>query len=430
MSNRLTNAAESRSFRFFAPEQIDAILRQALKLGRTGSHGAIERILKHEPGFERAELWKRIRRLKCSPREEPVRRAVWSAEDDQCLRDGYGSGPSAKRQAISELLKRHPDWRPHLVWKRAAKLGLVRREGRRGEERRRSRWSENDDRILLNLAGDRRLGAIARILHRSEHAVCCRLASLGKRTRVQHDGYARRTLCQELHMGRATIQRLIADGLLEVHDPRVTTASIAALKKSGLLAGIEMEEVHAEHVQSQDRKSAEPASDLSRDPAVSDGVAVAMPRLSRSKQVWSELARSLGVSTTTLERFIAQGILKFRDPRVTEPSLKRFCRWHGAAINYDFLNRETRQWLQDSMELDRRAGQDLATELRAARRHALIVRKCPHCGREVRGNAFSRHRGGCGPGEPQMIGPAARACRDRPRNPEGRLRDRLFQPLT
>ncbi len=50
------NTTGSYSFRFFSPEQVDRILREGAKRGRTGSHNAIERILKHEPGLTRAEL--------------------------------------------------------------------------------------------------------------------------------------------------------------------------------------------------------------------------------------------------------------------------------------------------------------------------------------------------------------------------------------
>ena len=64
MADRWVSATGNSSFRFFSPEQIDQILREGARRGRTGSHDAIERILKHEPGLGRAELWRRIRRLK------------------------------------------------------------------------------------------------------------------------------------------------------------------------------------------------------------------------------------------------------------------------------------------------------------------------------------------------------------------------------
>src|SRR5208282_6226437 len=232
MSDRWDITTGEHPYRFFTPEQVDQILRDGSKHGRTGSHAAIERIRKHEPGVERPALWRRIRQLKNLPRGARYRRAVWGPEDDQILRRGYGSGWPGKQGAVRELLRRHPDWRPHIVWGRAAKLGLTWRKNKRGRERGRQPWSENDDRILLNLAGYKFAKVIAKRLHRTESAVRYRLALLGKSSRVHREGYARRALAEELHLGSKTVQRLIVDGLLEVHDPRITKASLDDLCKS------------------------------------------------------------------------------------------------------------------------------------------------------------------------------------------------------
>src|SRR5260370_1135952 len=119
------NTTGGYSFRFFSPEQIDRILREGVKRGRTGSHDAIERILKHEPGLERAQLWREIRRLKQPPNGKLYQRAAWSLEDDQILRKGYQEGWNGKREAVGELLRRQRSWQPHSIWSGAAKLGLV-----------------------------------------------------------------------------------------------------------------------------------------------------------------------------------------------------------------------------------------------------------------------------------------------------------------
>lgn len=226
MEEGWANAAGSYEFRFFSPEQAEQILREGSKQGRAGSHAAIERILKHEPGLERPVLWRKIRTLKSRPRPEPYRRSVWGSEDDQILRTGYADGWKGKQNAVRELLKRHPEWRSHIAWRRAAKLGLTRNKIRKGRNRSRQRWSENDDRMLLDLAGYKFAKAIARRLHRSESAVRYRLAQLGKSSRVHRDGYSRRALAEELHLGSKTVQRLIIEGLLEVRDPRICHGSV------------------------------------------------------------------------------------------------------------------------------------------------------------------------------------------------------------
>jgi len=71
-------------------------------------------------------------------------------------------------------------------------------------------------------------------------------------------------------------------------------------------------------------------------------------------------------------------------------------------INYDFLNRETREWLQSSMDLVRNAGESAARRLTSLRKHARVVRRCM-CGRTIRGNAFFRHTKRCGNAKSQGI---------------------------
>jgi hypothetical protein len=387
---------EGDSYRFFSPEQVDKILYEGARRGRAGSHAAIERILKLEPGIERAELWHRIRQLKYPSNGTRYRRIVWGTDDDQILSRGYEKGWSRKQEAVRELLKRHPDWRPHLIWRRAAKLHLTRKTSKRGQERSRLAWSEDDDRILLNLAGYKTSRVLAKILHRSEVAVRYRLMVLGKSSRVHLEGFARHALARDLHFSSDTIQRLIAGGLLEVRDPRITRESLDNLCKSGRLNAI--------------RQNVAPASDglttgpdgegstlPGNDPSAagSTGWTTSSGKSSRAKRVWAEVARSLGVAPETMQKCVARGVVKLYDPTITEKSLRNFCRRYGSLINYDFLNRETREWLQESMDLVRTAGESVSRRLAPLRKHARVVRQCTKCGREIRGNAFFRHAKRC-----------------------------------
>ena len=52
MRGRWHSTTGEDSYRFFSPEQVDKILSEGAKRGRAGSHAAIERILKLEPGVE------------------------------------------------------------------------------------------------------------------------------------------------------------------------------------------------------------------------------------------------------------------------------------------------------------------------------------------------------------------------------------------
>jgi hypothetical protein len=386
------STTEGDPYRFFSPEQVDKILCEGARRGRAGSHAAIERVLKLEPGIERAELWQRIRQLKYPAQGARYRRVVWSADDDQILSRGYEKGWSGKQEAIRELLKRHPDRRPHLIWRRAAKLHLTRKAPKRGQERSRLAWSEDDDRILLNLAGYKTSRVIAKILHRSEVAVRYRLTVLGKSSRFHLEGFARHALARDLHVASSTIQRLIAGGLLEVRDPRITRESLDNLCKSSRLDEIRQNvapESGGPTTGPDGKGNSVPVNDPSA--AGSTGLPTSSGKFSRAKRVWAEVAESLGIAVEAVQNFVARGVLKLYDPTITEKSLRHFCRRYGSLIDYDFLNRETREWLQSSMDWVRTAGESTSRRLAPLRKHARVTRHCTTCGREIRGNAFFRH---------------------------------------
>jgi hypothetical protein len=92
MADRWETTTEDYSFRFFSPEQVSEILLEGVGRGRPGSHAAIERVLKHEPGLQRADLWQRIRQLKNRISGPKYRRSKWSPEDETILRAGYRNG--------------------------------------------------------------------------------------------------------------------------------------------------------------------------------------------------------------------------------------------------------------------------------------------------------------------------------------------------
>jgi hypothetical protein len=396
MADRWASTTGNYSFRFFSPEQVDRILREGAKRGRTGSHDAIERILKHEPGLERAELWRQIRRLKKPSSEKLYQRTVWSPEDDQILRKGYEDGWNGKRKAVRELLRRHPGWQPHSIWGRAAKLGLVGKTLKKARLRSRQPWADDDDRILLTMAGYKTAKFIAKVLHRSENAVRYRLAVLGKSSRVHLEGYARRTLAQELHLGSRTIQRLIVRGLLEVRDPRITRKSLDEAYKTGYLTRpLDDHRTRTEEPVLSPHEKEDTGTPLNDSISAVPRDSTKPPRSCRAKRIWAEVARQVSVEASVIEHLIVGGVLKFYDPRVTEKSLTKFCARYGALIKTDFLDAETRNWLAGSMDLVPSAGKVVAHGMEAFRKHARVVRTCEHCGRAIRGNVFFRHNKSC-----------------------------------
>jgi hypothetical protein len=374
LAEQTQTLTERHELRFFSAAQVDQILREGGKRGRAGSHAAIERILRHEPTLERAELWRRLRQIKYPARNKPFQRAVWSESDDQILRDGYSKERSGKQEAIRELLASHPDWRPHIVWKRAATLGLVQQSSVHSSSGR--AWSESEDDILLELAGYKDVRVIGKRLHRTADAVRSRLRILGKSTRFQKEGYSQRALSKELHLGNGTIRRLVVQQILEFRDPRITRESLTRLEKSGALGTGGDDAINPNAT----------STSFMENSAV---------RASRAQRVWAETAKELCVSLQTIEAHIAHGRLKVYDPRITEKSVRNFCHKYGSLINYELLNRETREWLLTTMDFVKHAGKTVAQRLESHRRHATVVRKCLACDREIRGNAFFRHTRTC-----------------------------------
>lgn len=396
MADRGASATGNYSFRFFSPEQIDRILREGVNRGRAGSHNAIDRILRHEPGLVRAELWKRIRQLKQPSNGKLYQRTVWTPEDDQILRKGYEGGWKGKREGVRELLRRHPGWQPHSIWGRAAKLGLVRKTSQKTRQCSRQLWTEDDDRILLAMAGYKTAEFIAKALHRSENAVRYRLAVLGKSSRVHLEGYARRTLAKELHLGSRTIQRLIVQGWLDVRDPRITRKSLEDACKTGrLTASLHEQLPDAKESATIPREEGPAATPATNSIPVAPADTSKPPRSCRAKRIWADVAKQLNVDASAIELLIFRGVLKLYDPRVTERSLTKFCARYGALIKTDFLDKETWDWLAGSMDLAPAAGKDETGGLEAFRKHALVVRTCERCGRAIRGNVFFRHNKRC-----------------------------------
>ena len=399
MANRWEQATDGYLLRFFSPEQVDEILRDGGRRGRQGSHSAIERILKHEPDLQRSELWRRLRWLKNPggrPRGSP---ATWTSEDEQILRTGYEDGWQGKRDAVRQLLTSHPDWRPHVIWQHARRIGLVQTVPKRGRERSRARWTEEDHRVLIDLAGYKSAAVIAKILHRSEAAIRYHLATLGKSSRVHVEGYARSELARELHLSTNAIQRLIVEGLLEVRDPRITRESLDRLRESPQFSELQMTTRNkpAAFTEWSDRHTTLPAQNAAgpEAPSTLNASSVSSPRVSRGKRVWAEVAASLGLSARTFEGLLVRGVLKFYDATITEKSLRNLCRRYGSVIERGFLSRETREWLTTSMDWVPTAGDNISRRFTHLRKHATVVRSCTKCGRPVRGNAFFRHSRVC-----------------------------------
>ena len=133
------------------------------------------------------------------------------------------------------------------------------------------------------------------MLHRSENAIRSRLSVLGKSSRVHKEGYAQRALSEELHLGSKTIRKLIAEGLLEVRDPRITRQSLKNLSSISC-ASTDIKEPESTTIALTEKQSSSASVVDGREAPASSPQAVGSrpAKSSRADRVWADTASQLG----------------------------------------------------------------------------------------------------------------------------------------
>lgn len=344
--------------------EIDQILLVGMKHGPPGIRAATNKVIALRAGLTRADCWKRLRFLRERSNGNHPAPRTWPAEIKDLLRRGYEHGGQKKRQAIKAIRELYPGLPSHTVSRFARRQGWMQRAAA-GHERR--PWTEQEERKLWELAGYEPAARIGERLGRSEGSVRCRLKMLGLSVRVK-DGWSLRGLQQLLHVGPSRLRRYIVAGSLRVRDPRVSARSLAALCEKRLSAAAPS----AGDVEAQRRKL--------------------FP--GRDAYSWGSAARILGVGSEQVRAWIAKGDLKIADGFVTERAFQDFCHKCGTQLHGVLLDNEVREWLAQGYTLRLPAGEDIRSVPRSER-HALIIRRCPQCQKQMRGNVFFKHRKIC-----------------------------------
>jgi hypothetical protein len=346
--------------------EIDQVLLVGLKHGRIGIREATNKVIALRSGLTRADCWKRLRILRENSNGNHPPPRNWPPEIKDLLRDGYKEGGQKKRQAIKAVRELYPGLPSHSPSRFARRQGWLSKTVAKRSTR---PWTKHEERKLWELAGYEPADRIGERLGRSEGAVRFRLKSLGLSVKVK-DGWSFRALQAMLHVGPSKLRRFISDGSLRVRDPRISMRSLAALWERRIEHTVPAPEPKAtEALRQKLRKGPKAYS-------------------------WGSAAKLLDVSVEQVRTWIAEGELKIVDGFVTERAFQDFCKTCSGELNGSLLGEDVLDWLARGYAL-RMPDEKSARSVPSTEKHALITRRCPTCGRKMRGNIFFRHIKNC-----------------------------------
>ncbi|HXI43582.1 MAG TPA: hypothetical protein VNH83_26605 [Bryobacteraceae bacterium] len=193
--------------RMVSIDEVDAILRGAIRKASQCEREAVDRVLRRFAELRIGTIWARLRRLQGQRKENghngpPFR---WTDElDERLIRIHEEAGLSAAVSGVQSLT----GWPRKAILRRAHKLGLPSRPLAA-----RRRWTMVEYRFAIESLNHMSVREIAEEIGRSEKAVWDMVGQRGIPARFQ-DGYTMRELAEKLHVRRLSVQKWVEADLL------------------------------------------------------------------------------------------------------------------------------------------------------------------------------------------------------------------------
>lgn len=131
------------------------------------------------------------------------KRIKWTPEEDTELRAAYAKSSFKGRLLAIRALAERKGVAVYCCWNRARRIGCILLTNNH------RRWSKPDEEILAAYAGKIPPSRIAKIMHRSEHAIHVRLSRMAISGQVKEKGYTRGDLADLMGMDERTLRALL-----------------------------------------------------------------------------------------------------------------------------------------------------------------------------------------------------------------------------